>query len=65
MTYYKNAKALEMERLQTELDAKTERFNTLEQSSRDLTTDEERELTRLQDEIQTLNTLLDITYFGE
>ena len=65
MAYYKNAKALEMERLQTELDAKTERFNTLEQSPRDLTTDEERELFRLQDEIQTLNTLLDITYFGE
>jgi hypothetical protein len=65
MTYYKNAKALEMERLQTELDAKTERFNTLEQSPRDLTIDEERELFRLQDEIQTLNTLLDITYFGE
>jgi hypothetical protein len=65
MTYYNNAKALEMERLQTELDAKTERFNTLEQSPRDLTTDEERELFRLQDEIQTLNTLLDITYFGE
>jgi len=65
MTFYKNAKALEMERLQTELDAKTERFNTLEQSPRDLTTDEERELFCLQDEIQTLNTLLDITYFGE
>jgi hypothetical protein len=65
MAHYNNAKALEMERLQTELDAKTERFNTLEQSSRDLTTDEERELFRLQDEIQTLNTMLDITYFGE
>jgi len=65
MTFYKNAKALEMERLQTELDAKTERFNTLEQSSRDLTIDEERELFRLQDEIQTLNILLDIAYFGE
>jgi len=65
MTYYKNAKALEMERLQTELDAKTERFNTLEQSPRDLTTDEERELFRLQDEIQTLNILLDIAYYGE
>jgi hypothetical protein len=65
MAHYNNAKALEMERLQTELDAKTERFNTLEQSPRDLTTDEERELFRLQDEIQTLNTLLDITYFGE
>jgi hypothetical protein len=65
MAHYNNAKALEMERLQTELDAKTERFNTLEQSDRDLTTDEERELTRLQDEIQTLNALLDITYFGE
>jgi hypothetical protein len=65
MTHYNNAKALEMERLQTELDAKTERFNTLEQSPRDLTTDEERELFRLQDEIQTLNTMLDITYFGE
>jgi hypothetical protein len=65
MAHYNNAKALEMERLQTELDAKTERFNTLEQSSRDLTTDEERELFCLQDEIQNLNTLLDITYFGE
>jgi hypothetical protein len=65
MAHYNNAKALEMERLQTELDAKTERFNTLEQSPRDLTTDEERELFRLQDEIQTLNTMLDITYFGE
>jgi hypothetical protein len=65
MAHYNNAKALEMERLQTELDAKTERFNTLEQSDRDLTTDEERELFRLQDEIQTLNTMLDITYFGE
>jgi len=65
MAHYNNAKALEMERLQTELDAKTERFNTLEQSSRDLTIEEERELFRLQDEIQTLNTMLDITYFGE
>ena len=58
-------RALEMERLQTELDAKTERLNILDQPDRDLTLDEYRELMRLQDEIATLNTLLDITYFGE
>lgn len=58
-------RALEMERLQTELDAKTERLNILDQPDRDLTIDEYHELFRLQDEIATLETLLDITYFGE
>ena len=65
MAYHNNYRETEMERLQTELDAKTERFNILDQSDRDLTLDEYHELMRLQDEIATLNTLLDITYFGE
>lgn len=65
MTYHNNYRETEMERLQTELDAKTERLNILDQADRDLTLDEYHELMRLQDEIATLNTLLDITYFGE
>ena len=65
MAYYNNYRETEMERLQTELDAKTERLNILDQADRDLTLDEYHELMRLQDEIATLNTLLDITYFGE
>jgi hypothetical protein len=65
MAYFNNYRETEMERLQSELDAKTERLNTLDQPDRDLSIDEYRELMRLQDEIATLNTLLDITYFGE
>jgi len=65
MAYYNNYRETEMERLQAELDAKTERLNILDQPDRDLTLDEYRELMRLQDEIATLETLLDITYFGE
>ena len=65
MAYHNNHRETEMERLQTELDAKTERLNILDQADRDLTLDEYHELFRLQDEIATLNTLLDITYFGE
>ena len=65
MAYHNNYRETEMERLQTELDAKTERLNILDQADRDLTLDEYYELMRLQDEIATLNTLLDITYFGE
>jgi hypothetical protein len=65
MAYHNNYRETEMERLQSELDAKTERLNTLDQPDRDLSLDEYRELMRLQDEIATLETLLDITYFGE
>jgi len=65
MAYYNNYRETEMERLQAELDAKTERLNILDQPDRDLTLDEYRELMRLQDEIATLETLLDIVYFGE
>ena len=65
MAYHNNYRETEMERLQTELDAKTARLNTLDQPDRDLSLDEYRELMRLQDEIATLETLLDITYFGE
>ena len=65
MAYFNNYRETEMERLQAELDAKTARLNTLDQPDRDLTIDEYRELMRLQDEIATLETLLDITYFGE
>ena len=65
MAYFNNYRETEMERLQAELDAKTARLNTLDQPDRDLTLDEYRELMRLQDEIATLETLLDITYFGE
>ena len=65
MAYYNNYRETEMERLQAELDAKTERLNILDQPDRDLTLAEYRELMRLQDEIATLETLLDIVYFGE
>ena len=65
MAYHNNDRETEMERLQTELDAKTERLNTLDQPDRDLTLDEYHELFRLQDEIATLNALLDITFYGE
>ena len=65
MAYFNNYRETEMERLQAELDAKTERLNILDQPDRDLSIDEYRELMRLQDEIATLNTLLDIVYFGE
>ena len=65
MAYHNNYRETEMERLQAELDAKTARLNTLDQPDRDLTIDEYRELMRLQDEIATLETLLDIVYFGE
>ena len=65
MAYHNNYRETEMERLQTELDAKTARLNTLDQPDRDLSLDEYRELMRLQDEIATLETLLDITFFGE
>lgn len=65
MAYHNNYRETEMERLQAELDAKTERLNILDQPDRDLSIDEYRELMRLQDEIATLNTLLDITFYGE
>ena len=65
MAYHNNYRETEMERLQAKLDAKTERLNILDQPDRDLTIDEYHELFRLQDEIATLNTLLDITFYGE
>jgi len=66
MDYYQpptdHPKALEMESIQTKLDAKRDRMGKLEVIDRDWTSQEEDEYRALEDDVRDLENLLDETW---
>jgi hypothetical protein len=66
MDYYQpptdHLKALEMESIQTKLDAKRDRMGELEVIDRDWTAQEEDEYRALEDDVRDLENLLDETW---
>jgi hypothetical protein len=66
MDYYQpptdHPKALEMESIQTKLDAKRDRMGELEVIDRDWTSQEEDEYRALEDDVRDLDKLLDETW---
>jgi len=66
MDYYQpptdHPKALEMESIQTKLDAKRDRMGELEVIDRDWTSQEEDEYRALEDDVRDLEKLLDETW---